>query len=437
MEEEAVQPRTRRRCAAGAAASAGGGRRFYRAEQASVSGGHLFTFLPSLEGTWSGHQVVPAAARGRQVTSSFEVSFEGSRWRVQTSTADGGGCARVRQATLEPNGHGRCLAAAEGALREAVYEERCGDLFATLTERCSRTGGLVQVEVWALQTVASEGEPWLTRTRTDYRGGDVVGLTVSRERRVPPAPEDATPPGLLGPLAAFTLPEGAAPRCALVWLHGLDDSEEAWAHVLRKSFAVDPALGPCRFLLPRAPVRHCRCAGRRTTCWFDMSNLPVSAGCGIPLCGCSLVQALESLGRVRAAIDCAVEAGVPPERVMVGGFSQGGALALLAALTDHRPLAGAILLSGVLFFAERLPELAAPGRLGALQVFWGHGSNDNVLDISLQAEGVNALREAGVAVTDKVYPVGHASTAEELGDAARFFAAALAERAGAPAEGAG
>ncbi|CAK0909960.1 unnamed protein product, partial [Prorocentrum cordatum] len=139
-EAEAVQPRPRRPRADAAAASAGGGgRRFYRAEDASVAGGHLFTFLPSLEGKWSGHQVVPAAARGRQVTSSFEVSFEESRWRVRTSTAGAGGCAKVRQATLEPHGHGRCRVAAEGAPREAAYEERCGDLFATLTERCPWT----------------------------------------------------------------------------------------------------------------------------------------------------------------------------------------------------------------------------------------------------------------------------------------------------------
>merc|ERR1712217_49994 len=128
-----------------------------------------------------------------------------------------------------------------------------------------------------------------------------------------------------------------------------------------------------------------------------------------------------SCGRVHDAIEKLVSEGVPPERIVVGGFSQGGAMALLSTLTCPHPIAGVIVFSGIVFFADVLEHLVSPQRRG-LKVFWGHGCNDNVLDASLQDAGVQALSDAGLQVISKTYKTTHSSTPDEMEDAARFFA---------------
>lgn len=204
-------------------------------------------------------------------------------------------------------------------------------------------------------------------------------------------------------------------------MHGLGDTEENWTDTLEDDFAVARELGPCHFFLPRAPTQSVACnGGDRTTSWFDMRKLPLHAKDLKPRHGCSLEQALASCGRVHAAIDRLVAAGIAPAQIVVGGFSQGGAMALLATLTYPRPLRGVIVLSGVVIFGDVIGDLVPPHCRG-LKVFWGHGSQDNILDISLQAEGVELLAGAGLDVTAKAYATTHSSTPDEMKDACGFF----------------
>jgi len=232
------------------------------------------------------------------------------------------------------------------------------------------------------------------------------------------------PPLKLGPYTSFVRPKRTA-RCGLVWMHGLGDTEEGWADILEEEFRVLPKVGPCRFFLPRAPVQKVTCNDDRITSWFDMTMLPLRDTDRPPHYGCSLDQALASCGRVHEAIDKLVAEGVPPERIVVGGFSQGGAMAVLSALTYPKRLAGIIVFSGIVFFADRITELMTEHSKG-YEVFWGHGLRDDILDVSLQAAGVNALTEAGLHVTAKQYGAAHSSTPDEMEDAAVFFNGLLA-----------
>ena len=147
--------------------------------------------------------------------------------------------------------------------------------------------------------------------------------------------------------------------------------------------------------------------------------------------------------------------GIPPSRVVVGGFSQGGAVALLAAYHQRRqgqvPFAGCVCLSGELcrlcrlFYvaARRLPtafaqqiipvwmivigwltlkdDLAVTKEVAqATPLFWGHGQWDDKVLFEQQAEGVNKLRALGVDVTDASYPMAHSSHPKELEAMAEF-----------------
>ena len=111
-------------------------------------------------------------------------------------------------------------------------------------------------------------------------------------------------------------------------MHGLGDDESGWADALEESFDLKALKGAsCRFILPRAPKQRCTCNGGAVmTSWFDFQKLPLSAG-DADNPGCSLGEAVASCGRVHAAIDMLISEGIPAERIAVGGFSQGGAMA--------------------------------------------------------------------------------------------------------------
>ncbi|CAE7292799.1 unnamed protein product [Symbiodinium natans] len=234
---------------------------------------------------------------------------------------------------------------------------------------------------------------------------------------------------------SFVLPKGK-PTCGLVWMHGLGDDESGWADALEESFdlkglkALDASgtSGSCRFMLPRAPRRRVTCNGGATMpSWFDFLKLPLSAT-DADNYGCSLEEAIASCGRVHAAIDMLVSEGIPAERIMVGGFSQGGAMAMLSTLTYPQRLAGVIVFSGICFFGEHVAKLAASPQCHDLKVFWGHGSKDTILHPSLQDFGVDILKRAGIAAVAKKYEVDHGNTQQEMDDAAAFFASAIAAK---------
>jgi len=154
-----------------------------RSMDTSVVNGFLFSFLPALEGKWSGG--VQSTGIEEQA-SSFKVSYMESEacWAARKTAAYSGGLAKQETIYLEPIAHGRCRVVCPETLSEMSYEEQSGDLFATLVQRCKLTGALQRMEAWSLQTHAAEGTAALTRTVSLYSGGDLVSHMVSRERKI-------------------------------------------------------------------------------------------------------------------------------------------------------------------------------------------------------------------------------------------------------------
>lgn len=252
---------------------------------------------------------------------------------------------------------------------------------------------------------------------------------------VPPAAESAQPsqaPKLLTPPVTpagiqqeFMAPRKGTPRCGLVWMHGLGDNNTAWTDLV-DDLTIARNAGPCKFIFPQAPLQKVSAHNDRFTSWFDMEFLPVNTLYPPPH-GCSLDEALQTCGRVHAAVSQIIALGVPPSRIILGGFSQGAAMALLAAITFSSRLGGVIMFSGIAFFCNRFHELIQPHARG-LEVFWGHGVADTTLDISLQQDGVEALQEAGFVVTIKQYEFSHSAdpTQKEEADASEFINRLLA-----------
>jgi predicted esterase len=122
------------------------------------------------------------------------------------------------------------------------------------------------------------------------------------------------------------------------------------------------------------------------------------------------------------------EEGIDPSRVVLGGFSQGGAVAIMAAYNrrkkDAIPFAGCICMSGWLPMKNYLDVSEETAKKTPL--FWAHGQYDDKILFEQQMYGVNKLEGVGVDVTAISYPVGHeSSNFEEIDDMAGFLEAVL------------
>lgn len=111
--------------------------------------------------------------------------------------------------------------------------------------------------------------------------------------------------------------------------------------------------------------------------------------------------------------------GVPPQRLVLGGFSQGGTLSLGYALARPGRVSGVLNLSG---FLPAHPAVSVTGENArGLPVFWGHGTQDPSIPFALAVAGRDRLRGAGTALSAHDYPIGHWIAPEEVADASGFL----------------
>lgn len=181
----------------------------------------------------------------------------------------------------------------------------------------------------------------------------------------------------------FTFP-GFTPTATLIWMHGLGDSGHGW-HEL----GVQLRMPDFEIVLPHGGERPITAlGGRLQRSWFDllsMRSLEREDVAGIQ----------EAAVQMHALMDAAVEQGVPPERLVVGGFSQGAALALAAASTYKHRIGGCIVVGGWLPLASRARELFTPA-FRHTPVLLVHGKQDGVIPV-LAAHAAHAvLQQHGV-----------------------------------------
>ena len=177
------------------------------------------------------------------------------------------------------------------------------------------------------------------------------------------------------------------------------------------------AIGPVRWVLPRAPVRPVTVNnGYRMRAWYDIfefgaqARQPREDEAGLR----------ESFAAVHALIDREVSRGVSANRIVLGGFSQGCAVTLGAGLRYPQRLAGLAGMSGYLPLAQ---ATAAERRdANALTpLFLAHGQRDQVIGLDRGVASRDALKALGMAVEWHDYPMEHSVSAEEVADLQRFL----------------
>ena len=213
---------------------------------------------------------------------------------------------------------------------------------------------------------------------------------------------------------------GAAPEWSVIWLHGLGADGNDFMPIVPE--LVRPGWPAVRFVFPHAPVRTVTINnGMPMRAWYDIrdTDLANRADAGG-------VEA--SIAQVGALIDREATRGIPASRVVLAGFSQGGAITLAAGLRRATPLAGLVALSTYLPLAAAALQ-ALPATTGSQArtqpVFMAHGSHDPVVPLQAGRMGAQVLRELGFALEWHEYPMAHQVCAEQIADLSAWFARVL------------
>jgi phospholipase/carboxylesterase len=209
-------------------------------------------------------------------------------------------------------------------------------------------------------------------------------------------------------------PDGSAVASVIV-LHGLGADGTDF---LPFADEIDlSSVGPVRWIFPRAPVRPVTVNnGHRMRAWYDIfefgaqSKNPREDEAGLR----------ESFAAVHALIDREVARGVPAHKVVLGGFSQGCAIALGAGLRYRERLAGLVGMSGYLPLAPASAAERSDANLLA-PIFLAHGQRDPVIGIDRASASRDALTALGYGIEWRAYPMEHSVSAEEVADLKRFL----------------
>ena len=213
-------------------------------------------------------------------------------------------------------------------------------------------------------------------------------------------------------LDTVTVETGSAPTCAVVWLHGLGaDGHDFEPIVPELLWDAAPAI---RFVFPHAPQQAVTInAGMVMRAWYDITGLDLESR--VDETGIRRSAAL-----VREQIDALIARGIAADRIVLAGFSQGGAVALHLGLTYPTALAGIIALSTYLPLAEQLATERSPANQNT-PIFWGHGTADPMVACNLGELSAARLRQWGYSVGWHDYPVGHGVSPAEIADLGRWL----------------
>ncbi len=200
---------------------------------------------------------------------------------------------------------------------------------------------------------------------------------------------------------------GPAPQWTILWLHGLGADGNDFAPIVPE--LLRPGWPALRFVFPHAPVRAVTINnGARMRAWYDIRNFEIDQRADEQ-------GVRESIAQVDALIARENERGVPSARILLAGFSQGGAIALAAGVRREAALSGLIALSTYLPMASTTAAEATRAGL-ATPVFMAHGAQDPVVPESLGLRSRDALQALGMAIDWRSYPMPHSVCAEEIRD---------------------
>jgi phospholipase/carboxylesterase len=206
---------------------------------------------------------------------------------------------------------------------------------------------------------------------------------------------------------------GPDPRWCVLWLHGLGADGNDFAPIVPE--LVRKGWPSIRFVFPHAPVRAVTInGGARMRAWYDIRDLDLAHRADLDGVDASVAQ-------THALIEREAGRGIPPQRLLLAGFSQGGAIALAAGLARTQPLAGLIALSTYLPMPQALAEQRLQPQAASQPLFIAHGAFDPVVPPAAGEAAMQAMRGFGFDAQWHRYPMQHQVCAEEIADLADWM----------------
>jgi len=207
------------------------------------------------------------------------------------------------------------------------------------------------------------------------------------------------------------------PTGVIVFMHGLGDTPDGWASQMQQMSGRFPHL---KWILPCAEKRPVTCnGGSAMTSWMDLKDIPIAPT--TPDIGKDIDRSIET---IHGIIDAEVAKGISSERIVVGGFSQGGALAFASSLLYSSRLGGTVVLSGWAPPLKNLPEVLPGSPSKSAKFLVCHGESDQVVLPACGSQLAEILADCDVSL--KLYPrMAHSSCPQEMEDMANFIADVL------------
>ncbi|KAJ7246574.1 Phospholipase/carboxylesterase [Mycena haematopus] len=181
----------------------------------------------------------------------------------------------------------------------------------------------------------------------------------------------------------LTVPAISKHTATVIFVHGLGDTGNGWKPVAQM---LSSELAHVKWVLPHAPAMPVTANGGMVMpAWFDIFSFGFTGRQD----EMGMLKTVHSLNQL---ITAEVDAGIPANRIVLGGFSQGAAMTILTGLTTERKLAGLAVLSGWLPLHEKFKSMASE-HAASIPIFWGQGAEDPLVKPALARRSADLVME--------------------------------------------
>ncbi|KAF9780322.1 Phospholipase/carboxylesterase [Thelephora terrestris] len=209
----------------------------------------------------------------------------------------------------------------------------------------------------------------------------------------------------------------------VIFMHGLGDSGYGWKPVADQ-LSRDSSFQHIKWVLPHAPTVRCTAnGGMPMPGWFDILSFDFKG----PEDETGILYSRDAFNNL---IEQEIKEGIPADRIVIGGFSQGAAMTLVTGLTTPHKLAGLTILSGWFAIRGKVKELLGQ-HATTVPIFWGHGADDPLIPLEmgkfskaeLEKIGGKEAKEPGEpGIFFKEYPgLAHSADTQEIDDWASWL----------------
>ncbi|MCG9712314.1 alpha/beta hydrolase [Shewanella insulae] len=220
------------------------------------------------------------------------------------------------------------------------------------------------------------------------------------------------------PLERITIEPQSQCRACVIWLHGLGDSGAGFAPVV-PLLGLPDELG-VSFIFPHAPSMPVTInQGYVMPAWYDIKGMEVDNRA-------DMAGVLASELAITALIEEQIASGVPSDKIVLAGFSQGGVMSLFTGLRFSKRLAGIMALSCYLPTGNALPDNLSDANRDT-PLLQQHGEQDEVVPLALGHSAFELISKAGYQTQWQTYPMGHSVLPNQLQEIGQWLKARLSE----------